>query len=49
MVNIGIDMHKKSWRIAALVEGDIDYDTFIDRWYADLNETLAAGKEELGM
>lgn len=23
MVNIGIDMHKKSWRITALVEGDI--------------------------
>lgn len=23
MVNIGIDMHKISWRITALVEGDI--------------------------
>ena len=23
MVNIGIDMHKRSWRITALVEGDI--------------------------
>ena len=23
IVNIGIDMHKRSWRITALVEGDI--------------------------
>ncbi len=23
MINIGIDMHKRSWRIRALVEGDI--------------------------
>jgi ABC-type glycerol-3-phosphate transport system substrate-binding protein len=35
--------------IDGLVEGDISYDTFVDRFYADINETLAAGKEELGM
>ncbi len=25
VVNIGIDMHKRSWWITALVEGDISY------------------------
>jgi len=32
-----------------LVEGKINYDTFVDKFYADLDDTLAAGKEELGM
>ena len=32
-----------------LVEGKINYDGFVDKFYADINETLEAGKEELGM
>jgi len=32
-----------------VVEGKINYDTFVDRYFADVAEALIAGKEELGM
>jgi len=32
-----------------LVGGKINYDTFVDKFYADIDDVLAAGKEELGM
>ena len=35
--------------VDALVKGDTNYDTFIDRFYSDLDEILEAGREELGM
>jgi len=35
--------------IDELVEGKINSDAFVDKFYADIDKTLAAGKEELGM
>ena len=44
-------LHQNAWNayIDQLVDGRINYDTFVDRFNADIAEALKAGKEELGM
>jgi hypothetical protein len=39
---------EEAWmnNIDPLVMGEIDYDTFIDRYYEDMNEALELGYEE---
>ncbi len=43
-------MYDSAWtnNIDDLVLGKIDYDKFVDKFYAELNETLTLGIEELG-
>ena len=44
-------LYQNAWNayIDQLTEGDISYDKFVDSFYADINDALQAGKEELGM
>ncbi len=35
--------------IDALVSGEIDEDTFIDKFYAEINVELSVSKDELGL
>jgi hypothetical protein len=50
MVNIGVDMHKHSWRITALVEGEMVFTGTISRPnYDSFRKLLARFTGEIGL